>query len=60
MSNKHNGWKSDYATLSKKEGAEKIVKPFKPLVMPKMFGIQRRSTIEDAPSVVSAPNREPK
>jgi hypothetical protein len=58
MTNKHNGWKSDYATSSKKEGAGKVIKPFKPFVMSRMFGIQRRSTIEDAPSIVSAPKRE--
>ena len=58
MTNKHNGWKSDYATSSTKEGAGKVTKPFKPFVMSKFMGIQRRSTIEDAPSIVSAPKRE--
>jgi len=58
MTNKHNGWKSDYATLSKKEGAGKVIKTFKPLVVSKLISIQRRSTIEDAPSIVSAPKRE--
>lgn len=56
MTNKHNGWKSDYATSSKKEGAGKVTKPFKPFVMLRI--IQRRSTIEDAPSVISAPKKE--
>jgi len=60
MTGKHNGWKSDYATLSdKKNGAGVKDRPFKPIVMDKLFGnIQRRSTIENAPSVFGGIERE--